>query len=530
MGKNKRRKKNGSGEIIHLFRNYGFIRTDSFGQDMEEIPFEITKDMIKHVEDKEVIEYSINVDFEINKGVFLRDKNIREAVNLIFDKNALITKDRIQSIPYLEQIKAKFDYFNIEIPNLQEIKKDLVDTSDFSNEVFESYNIPESKIEKIKSDLLKSNKLLYKTDNDILYEHLKLEGFHPYMLEYLVNGLFLNKDTLSIYVPKENQKKFSISDIVLIDKIDKIFREKILKWILEIENAYKSLLSRISTNEVGGDIIADKVVKYWANSTDLEKSNQYKRAKNRFKYLRYSDQFDYIGNEYIPLDDLMDQMDLSSLESLLTSFDKFSNEVIEKEGEKINAIFPWVRDIVLHKAVLRDLRVLRNAAAHGRSILPRMIDPDFNPNWDMEFDNPIGRTKIEKWDLFEAFKKFNLEIGIPEELAPSIMQTIFGNPYRKAWFELNFIYHRFISSFDAKRYQNFCAESSHFLDYNELENRTDEEIFFNPVLADMGDVTMFKSTGVPPAYRTIANEAFNSIKVAENHLNETVQTALFKNC
>lgn len=77
---------------------------------------------------------------------------------------------------------------------------------------------------------------------------------------------------------------------------------------------------------------------------------------------------------------------------------------------------------------------------------------------------------------------------------------------------------------------NFCAESSHFLDYNELENRTDEEIFFNPVLADMGDVTMFKSTGVPPAYRTIANEAFNSIKVAENHLNETVQTALFKNC
>ena len=48
MGKNKSRKKNGSGEIIDIFRNYGFIRTDSFGQDMEEIPFEITKDMIQY--------------------------------------------------------------------------------------------------------------------------------------------------------------------------------------------------------------------------------------------------------------------------------------------------------------------------------------------------------------------------------------------------------------------------------------------------------------------------------------------------
>ena len=110
------------------------------------------------------------------------------------------------------------------------------------------------------------------------------------------------------------------------------------------------------------------MVKYWANSTDKEKSSQYKRAKNRYKYLRHSDQFDYIGNEFIPIDDLMDQMDLSNLENLLTSFDNFSKAGIEKDGQKIKAIFPWVRDIVLHKEVLRDLRVIRNAAAHGRPI------------------------------------------------------------------------------------------------------------------------------------------------------------------
>ena len=92
MGKNKSRKKNGSGEIIDIFRNYGFIRTDSFGQDMEEIPFEITKDMIQYKDGKEFIEYSVNVNFELKKGVFLRDRNIREAINLKFDKNNPFTK------------------------------------------------------------------------------------------------------------------------------------------------------------------------------------------------------------------------------------------------------------------------------------------------------------------------------------------------------------------------------------------------------------------------------------------------------
>lgn len=526
MGKNKSRKKNGSGEIVSLFRNYGVICTDSFGQQLEEIPFEITEDMIKRVNGKEVIEYSKNVKFEIKKGVFLRDKNIREAINICFDKNKLITEDRIQSISYLDRIKVQFSFYNIKIPSLEEIKKELFDTSDIRR-TFQNYQISESEIEKKLSEISRSNELLFKTDDDILYEYLKLQGFHPYMLEYLVSGVLLNKDILNLSVPVEHQKKLSIPDIVLIDKVDKTFREKILKWILEIENSYKSLLSRISTYEEGGDIIAHKVVKYWANSTDTEKIGQYKRAKNRYKYLRYSDHFDYIQNEFIPLDDLMEQMDLSSLESLLSSFDNFSKDDIEIDGQKFQYVFPWVRDIVLHKEVLRDLRVLRNAAAHGRPIIPSMVDPDFNPNWDMEIDNPIGRTKIWKWDLFEAFKEFNLGNGVSEEQAPSLMQTIYGNPYRKAWFELNFIYHRFISLFDTKRYQDFCAESSQFLEYMDISTRKDEEIYFNPILADMGDLTFFQSSGIPPAYKTIANEAFISFDVAENHRRSTLRPENF---
>ena len=32
--------------------------------------------------------------------------------------------------------------------------------------------------------------------------------------------------------------------------------------------------------------------------------------------------------------------------------------------------------------------------AHGRSILPIFMDPDYNGNWDLEFDNVEGRCSV----------------------------------------------------------------------------------------------------------------------------------------
>lgn len=44
---------------------------------------------------------------------------------------------------------------------------------------------------------------------------------------------------------------------------------------------------------------------------------------------------------------------------------------------------------------ISDLCAIRNAAAHGRSILPTFMDPDYNGNWDLEFDNVEGRCSVE---------------------------------------------------------------------------------------------------------------------------------------
>ncbi|MCC3168269.1 Abi family protein [Streptococcus sanguinis] len=520
MGKNKNKKKRGIGKIISIHRNYGFISTDSFGQKGEEIPFEISLDMIKIVNGKEQIEYSEEVSFDLRKGVLLRDKNIREAYNLKFNEKNLILKERITSKPYLQQIREKFTLFNIDIPDSELAKKELTDSTAIIQELKEQ-GTSEEELQDIVESLNRSNEAIFKTDDDVLYEYLKFKGFQPNMLEYLINGLFLDKNILfKVHrVSDDKQKHYEISDLIKLDEVDIVFREKILKWILGIENAYKSLMSRISTQELGGEQISEKVVLYWKNSTDRTKQEQYKRAKNRYKYLPYSDQYDYITNpDIFPLDDLMSQMDLTSLEGLLTIFDRFSKEEQNISGNSIKSIFPWIRDIVIHKQILRDLRVLRNAAAHGRPILPILMNPDYNPNWDLEFDNPEGRTNIKKWDLFEPLKRMNQIIfSVDEQTSIQIMQPIFGNPYRKAWIELNFIYHRFISLFDNKRYSDFLLESKEFLDYESIDSRTDLEKELYPKLFDIGDTTAFSQTGTPPAYCVLSNEATMASMAADIH-------------
>ncbi|WP_231069209.1 hypothetical protein [Streptococcus oralis] len=180
MGKNKNKKKKGVGRIIKLFKNYGYISTDSFGQEGEELPFQFTPEMIKEIDGIEYIEYSKEVEFNIKKGVNLRDKKIREAGDLKFDSRNLIQEKRVESKSYLEQVKEKFDLFNIQLPTKNQMENEI---REFEAIVDQS---TASKLKKLYDSILVD-------DDAILYEYLKKIGFQPYMLDYLVNGFFIEK-------------------------------------------------------------------------------------------------------------------------------------------------------------------------------------------------------------------------------------------------------------------------------------------------------------------------------------------------
>ena len=99
----------------------------------------------------------------------------------------------------------------------------------------------------------------------------------------------------------------------------------------------------------------------------------------------------------MPLLDLMEQLELNELSELITFFyDVYSRK------DSIPDILHKMKECI---GFISDLCAIRNAAAHGRSILPIFMDPDYNGNWDLEFDNVEGRCSVEKWILYDLLKK-----------------------------------------------------------------------------------------------------------------------------
>lgn len=84
-----------AGVVFELFNNYGSINSDSFKQGEETIPFEITSDMIAEKDGSEFIRYTHEVMFDLRRTDNVRDKQIKEAVNVEFTGSEWLYQKRI---------------------------------------------------------------------------------------------------------------------------------------------------------------------------------------------------------------------------------------------------------------------------------------------------------------------------------------------------------------------------------------------------------------------------------------------------
>lgn len=162
---------------------------------------------------------------------------------------------------------------------------------------------------------------------------------------------------------------------------------------------------------------------------------------------------------------------------------------------------------------INDLCAIRNAAAHGRSILPAFMDPDYNGNWDLEFDNIEDRCNVEKWFLFDFLRKQWINMGM-SDYAKQIINTLYGNPLRRAWIELNFIYCYIIREIEETSYDLFRTEATWFLskDKDELQQLKNVNLC-NLRLSDMGCTTLGVSAS---PHDEIAQEAYSVWEVFDN--------------
>ena len=386
-----------TGEIFELYNNYGSINSDSFKQGEETIPFEITRDMIVEKDGAELIRYTREVTFDLHRSDNVRDKQIREAVNVEFTGSEWLFKKRTPKKSYEETVAALFEKYC------------------FANPCPDNF--------------------------PALRRYLNEIGFRPRMLEYLMaQGIFLTRDHYKVLC-----------------------------------NMPDSMLN------------------------DL-------RFDPRLLIAIDSELFDYVSlSEQVPIEDLMEQLDLSELPEFLKKLQEIATQH-NLSSPDLDAIYASV-------SMITDLSVLRNAAAHGKSLIIGLMDPDFNANWDLTIDNPKSRGKVEDWELYALMYDFWGKRSLDEdrETINRIIATIFGNPYRRSWSELHYLYHTVIRLIDPEKWRQFSIESDAFLDYNEkegsLENLSNVDLT-SLNLPDMGPTTSWPLPGTPaPPYREIANEA-----------------------
>lgn len=454
------------GKIVELKNNYGVIDTSAFKAENEWIPFKIESYMLEEKEGKQYIKYTEEVEFTLSQSQGVRERDIKEATGIRFIGNEWKYQERIIENNDFQNIRKRFSEYNFYYPVLDDIE--------FS-------------------------------------EWLENNNFHPRMLEYLSLGIFIPIEIIKMQAGKHiddnnSDTKFKIGLLFVIDRIDIEFRKNILSWITGVENAYKTYFNEIRIADDGQDVGAEVISEWVSKKPKIAKL--IKRARDKRRYRIISDEFDYLVNENaVPLLDLMEQLELKELSEIITIF----YDVYTKKGS-IPDTLKKMKECI---GFISDLCAIRNAAAHGRSILPVFMDPGYNGNWDLEFDNVEGRCSVEKWILYDLLKKKWEKMGLGD-FSKQIVNTLYGNPLRRAWVELNYIYFYIIQKIEKMSFELYKAEAIWFLSKEEdIWKQMKDVNLCNLRLSDMGNTTLGVTA---PPYDEIAQEAYSVWELFEEKI------------
>ena len=450
----------GAGKIVECHRNYGQICTSSFKRRDEYVPFAVTPDLIEEEGGNSYFVCGENVEFTLARNDNVRDRQIKVAEGLSSTGGRTVRYERPRQKTYFEYIRDVLSDHLFALPcgsNPRDVG-----------------------------------------------EYLKSIGFQPKMLEYLTcQGVFVARPLLEIFCPDilsmpEKALQFNPELLIVLDHVDDAFKSLIVEWVVGLEASFKAALFYMALD--CGRQYCSKLVNEWGAST-CKHEKQVKRARAQRMFRLSSDQYDYVGDEHFaPLEDLLGLFDLSDLVEFIHRMRS------SYTGAEASSAFTAIYDNV---DMLADLRVLRNAAAHGRPLIPMFMDPDYNANWDLDFDNPTGRTNQAGWTLYEPMRRYWEARGL-SEYADNIISTVFCNPVRRAWAELNYLYCHLMKDIDRMAYDRFMREASHFLQFDDPLDM-DKLSRVNPLdlkLSDMGPTTLEPLTGLVPPYKEIANEAY----------------------
>lgn len=278
---------------------------------------------------------------------------------------------------------------------------------------------------------------------------------------------------------------------------DERFKEFTLKWILFLEKDIRK-------------IIVDLAGKYKIDSTSIyDVLDNAKETKSIHKHLlkalgsnyKFKPEFNFLTikrknmNDDInfevvdaPLSLYLEETTLGELSSIVkVLYLSIFNNINEKQDEKFNFLKQTLE-------MFNDLSIIRNTAAHGRPLIPIILDDNYAPNdlYDLSSADPNFNSGINvtKWKLFQPIRYITRQLtktGIAPNYYGGLQSTglytakfILSNPARRSFFSYAYILGFYFKFIDKSRLNEFLADLKQFVPVeNDDLKRVNEYLFGN---------------------------------------------------
>lgn len=342
----------------------------------------------------------------------------------------------------------------------------------------------------------------YKTSKKVSFDVAKTEVRNSKVsIAYNIKPL-PDSEVIQFHIQDEKQKDYPYGvykDFFQVDNNksllegliaeDEHFKEFTLKWVLFLEKKIRQMLVvlvekyKIKRSSVYDILKKETKTDYNKIMRELGKTYKFRNEFNLLTIKR-KNKNDDMNFEVLdaPLALYLGSTTLDKLHSIVKALcSSIFEDLDEKKDENVKFLKRTLE-------MFGDLSIIRNAAAHGRPLIPLILDDKYAPNelYDLSSVDPKfnSGTDVTQWRLFQPIRYVARQIT-KEGFAPTYFdgglqntglytsKYILSNPARRSFFSYLYILEFYFRFVDGNRKKEFVEDLHNFVPlgaYDNLDN------------------------------------------------------------
>ncbi|MBB1129114.1 hypothetical protein [Limosilactobacillus balticus] len=339
----------------------------------------------------------------------------------------------------------------------------------------------------------------YKTSKKVSFDVAKTEVRNSKVsIAYNIKPL-PDSEVIQFHIQDEKQKDYPYgvykdffqvdNNKILLEELiaeDEHFKEFTLKWVLFLEKKIRQMLVvlvekyKIKRGSVYDILKKETKTDYNKIMRELGKTYKFRNEFNLLTIKR-KNKNDDMNFEVLdaPLALYLGSTTLDKLHSIVKALcSSIFDDIDEKEDENVKFLKRTLE-------MFGDLSIIRNAAAHGRPLIPLILDDKYAPNelYDLSSVDPKfnSGTDVTQWKLFQPIRYVARQIT-KEGFAPTYFdgglqntglytsKYILSNPARRSFFSYLYILEFYFRFVDGNRKKEFVEDLHNFVPLKDCDN------------------------------------------------------------